>query len=316
MNTFWKQFTVIMFLILNLLLISGLSWFMYETTSLIATLDTKIDIYEQYRQNEFVKVRDLVDHLHTMRKLQSEWNKLSMIYTDILKDKQAQLEIDQGVLDFNYQELKKSQRKVENNLEQTDLYNVENIKQANFILYNETRGSGGSGTHIKIDGKSYILTCAHLIDEVATEKLVVIDDEGDWLPIELVKYNRKKDLALFRFFGAEDLPYLEIGKEAPKVGSKVLVIGNPDSLTDVLSDGIISQIEDNHYLVTNKIYYGNSGGALLYKGKVVGVMSKLLINFMPPVFVSYGEAVGLADIITFLEGSTFVTYTNEVSSDK
>jgi len=180
-----------------------------------------------------------------------------------------------------------------------DLDNVENIKKANVLIVNTTAQVEGSGSHIKIKGENYILTCAHLIKE-DKDFIWAILDTGTWHPLELIKIDKEKDLALFKVFMVEDLPYLEISDKSPKEGSEVILIGNPADLEDVITNGILAKIEENNYLFTNLNYYGNSGGALLYKGKIVGVISASLSYIRPFLTVHYGCSSKLEQIREFL----------------
>ena len=178
--------------------------------------------------------------------------------------------------------------------------NVEKYKKANLLIYNATANFSGSGTHIKIKNKDYILTASHLIEN-PDDFIWGILDNGDWHPLELTKINKEKDLILFRVFGLECHPYLEISDESPKEGSKIIVIGNPDDMKDVITDGIISKVGRKGYLFTNIIYFGNSGGAILYKGKIIGVVSEFRCYFQIPIFVNYGFGCKLEMIKDFLE---------------
>ena len=51
----------------------------------------------------------------------------------------------------------------------------------------------------------------------------------------------------------------------------IYVIGNTNGLVDVITQGVIAKKGKKVIRFTNSIWYGNSGGAILYKGKIVGV---------------------------------------------
>jgi len=182
-----------------------------------------------------------------------------------------------------------------------DIPEIEKLKKANVLIENVTIKRCGSGTHIKIDKKSYILTCAHLIKEnnnIINAKL----DNGDTHPLQLLKKNKELDLALFKIWAVGDLPYLEISDEEPKEGSEVTVIGNPNAIVDVVTDGIISHIDDKGYTITNTIFFGSSGGCVIYKNRIIGVVTQFRIFFNPPVIANYGYAIKLSIIQEFLKG--------------
>jgi len=179
--------------------------------------------------------------------------------------------------------------------------NIESIKKANLLILNMTRGCTGSGTHIRIKNQDYILSVAHLIDD-ENDILWAIGDNKEKYNLSIVKYNEATDLALFKINKAcPELPYLEISEEFPIEGSEVLIIGNPAGETDIVTEGIIAKVDSLHYTVTNLVYYGNSGGALLYKGKIIGVVSQLDCKIKPPVYVNYGKCVNLTIIKEFLK---------------
>lgn len=183
-----------------------------------------------------------------------------------------------------------------------DIEEVNKIQDANILIVNNTLGCSGSGTYIKLDKGYFILSCAHLIDE-ETDTLVGILDNGKTLKLEIVKFDVSKDLSLLKIkTPVNDLAYLELSSEHPKSGSAIVVIGNPDFMTDVITEGVIANVKPTNYIITNLIYYGNSGGAVIYKGKVVGVVTQFRIFFNPPVFVNYGYAISLTEIYSFLEG--------------
>lgn len=177
--------------------------------------------------------------------------------------------------------LKNQQTEIENKLEETkkiDLDNAEDIKQANLVIYNTAYGTQGSGSHIKIGDDYYVLTCMHML-RTKNDFIWSVDDSNTWRPLELVKVDRKNDLALFRIYMTEDLPYLEISEIFPKAGSEIVIIGNPSNYEDILTDGIISKITKNEYIFTNIVYFGNSGGSILYKGKIIGVVTQMEMTY-------------------------------------
>jgi len=211
----------------------------------------------------------------------------------------------EGILQLakNVEELKDNLIKANENMKKLkpiDLPNIENIKEANLVIYNSTVGTGGSGTHIKIKGNSYILSVAHMVDN-KDDKLFGITNDGIFYPLILEKIDKKADLSLFKIVGIEDLPYLKIADESPKEGSEIVIIGNPDSLEDIVTEGIIAKVTKKGYVFTNTVFFGNSGGAILYKGKIAGVVSQLRTYFnFPIVYVNYGYGSNLRTIQNFL----------------
>ena len=269
------------------------SWVFFQNSIwILAKINRKMEIYHLQQQ---LQVREIQETIKGSFEL--------IIENDI-----KQLQFDKNVVSLldsmtgNIETLKENNKDLARRLQTTKLIDVENvdqIKQANVLVGNVNEGIEGSGTHIKINGESYLLTCAHLIIE-NEDDIIGILDNGDMHPLQLVKINRETDLALFKIYGVGDLPYFKIADVEPKEGSEIIVVGNPNRMTDVITDGILAKINEEGYIFTNLIYSGSSGGAMLYKGKVIGIVSEFRVCFTPPIFVNYGYAVKLNTIKDFL----------------
>lgn len=283
-----KNLRIVKYLvILNLVLLILTGFMYYGTGSLLKQVENQVDIYG----------------INTQTNLTEIYNKVIDIAIDNINRDALILDIIK-IINSKLENVKKENEKLKKDItyyQGLDVKDIEKIKQANLYILNDTVGISGSGTHIKIKGKSYILTCAHLFEEV-TDTMYAIEDNGHWTGVKILAYNKKIDLALLTVDNLIQQSYLEIADKAPKEGSKVMVIGNPAGLLDVVTDGIVAKRNDIHYLITNTTYFGNSGGALLYDGKIVGVMSQLVTYFNFPCFVNYGLSVNLEQIHEFLEG--------------
>jgi len=283
--------------------------------STLGTLSNKIEIYEQQRNELLVEVAhsiaDLADYTLENDRSQNEISKIILnkvidntIKVDNIRKEQITVEEDFEVVKSNVEEklkvvesnvdkIAEVQKKYEGvlkNIKTIDIENIDDIKGANVLIYNITANTFGSGTHIKINEKSYILTCAHLVKNQGDELW------ADVYSLELVRLDVKRDLALYAIDCGDLIPYLEVSDVAPKEGSEVLVIGNPDLIDDMITDGIVAKMDKGYYIVTNKIYFGSSGGAVLYKGKIVGVVTKFRVMFTPPMITNCAEATNLASI--------------------
>jgi S1-C subfamily serine protease len=278
---------------------------------LLASLQGKIDIFETHRQIQIVEIKNIIKDIIEIT-IKNDEKQIEMI-TDISKltkyiaemsieNDKKQLELIKDLMK-NVEILKEKQILTERELKVSKSLKSENVKRfkkANLLIYNTTVGTSGSGTHIKIKNENYILTASHLIDE-PDDFIYGILDNGDWQSMKLIKINRKKDLALFKIYNLEHYSYLEISDEIPEQGDKITVIGNPAGLIDVITDGIIAKIEKEGYLFTNQIFFGSSGGAILYKDKIIGVVTQFRTLFQIPVFVNYGFGCKLEMINEFLE---------------
>jgi len=271
------QIVLIILLISNLVVVGILGYNSSLESNAIVILQNKLEIFAQY-------------HQETVNKIIDQYNEILVASAQKILGLEKAIETLQKLIDE-----KKS----------IDLTKVNQIKEANLLIINATAGFMGSGTHIKLNNKSYILTCAHLLID-KEDKIVAQDDNGYYHFTEVVKVNEDMDLMLLETTTIGKLAYLEISDIFPAQGSEVLVIGNPSGLLNMITDGIISQIEKTYYIITNKIYFGNSGGALIYKGKVVGVISQIAtfsnVTLTGVVAQNYGVVVKLEHILTFLSG--------------
>lgn len=284
----WIEYFIAFIIIISIVFIGFYSSLVVKKLGmLISILQNKIEIHELYRQRELKELRGIINKMTTL----------------VIENDRYQLELVEDI-NKNLEEIQKIQSQIENELKtrkQIDLSNVEDIKKANIIVYNTTMDISGSGSHIVIKGKHYILTCAHLVENKENFVWGVLD-EGTWHLLGLVKINKGKDLALFEIFMVEDLPYLEISDESPVEGSEVVVIGNPDDLKDIITEGIIAKVKNKRYILTNKIYFGSSGGAVLYKGKIVGVVNQIVVySKFSKIFVNYAYSLNLETIKEFLK---------------
>ena len=271
------QIVLIILLISNLVVVGILGYNSSLESNAIVILQNKLEIFAQY-------------HQETVNKIIDQYNEILVASAQKILGLEKAIETLQKLIDE-----KKS----------IDLTKVNQIKEANLLIINATAGFMGSGTHIKLNNKSYILTCAHLLID-KEDKIVAQDDNGYYHFTEVVKVNEDMDLMLLETTTIGKLAYLEISDIFPEQGSEVTVIGNPSGLLNMITDGIISQIEKTYYIITNKIYFGNSGGALIYKGKVVGVISQIAtfsnVTLTGVVAQNYGVVVKLEHILTFLSG--------------
>ena len=69
--------------------------------------------------------------------------------------------------------------------------------------------------------------------------------------------------------------FFSIAKDKPIIGEKVYAIGSPRGFENTISEGIISQWQENNLMqISVPIDHGSSGGALINEyGEVVGITS-------------------------------------------
>lgn len=145
----------------------------------------------------------------------------------------------------------------------------------------------GQGSGIIMTQSGYILTCAHVIDEVSNGKIRVVLDDNTEYDATVVGYDARTDIGILKISPTGTLNVAEFGdSNALKVGEQVIAIGNPGGLQffGSFSDGKVSAIDRP---VNSSIGYtmkciqhtaaispGNSGGMLVNMyGQVIGINS-------------------------------------------
>lgn len=141
----------------------------------------------------------------------------------------------------------------------------------------------GSGVIIDAE-KGLILTNHHVVQGAATIKISLVD--GREFDAKMLGSDKETDIAVVQI-AAKNLTALPIGdSDSLRVGDFVIAIGNPFSLGNSVTSGIVSakgrqglgieEFED--FIQTDAaINPGNSGGALVnLRGEIVGVNTAIL----------------------------------------
>lgn len=152
----------------------------------------------------------------------------------------------------------------------------------------------GSGFVVTADG--LIVTNRHVVKDGSSFTIETAD--GNEWNARIAVIDRLQDLAVLRVSAPERLAGpLRLSRQAPKAGSKVMVIGSPLGLEQSVSDGIVSavrKLDDGTELIqiTAPISPGSSGS---------------------PVVDSFGDAVGVATFtLTRGENVNFAISTKHV----
>lgn len=143
------------------------------------------------------------------------------------------------------------------------------------------RRGQGSGFLISSDG--YILTNAHVVDDV-DEVTVKLNDKREFRA-KVIGSDARTDVALIKI-NADNLPRVTIGDpNRLKVGEWVLAIGAPFGFENSVTAGIVSakgrSLPDENYVpfiqTDAAVNPGNSGGPLFnLRGEVVGINSQII----------------------------------------
>lgn len=170
--------------------------------------------------------------------------------------------------------------------------------------YMNAKEAYGAGSGIIISSDGYIITNAHVVDDM--DRYVVhvtttdpIEGTGvvDEYEATLVGSDTDTDLAVIKI-EADNLQAAVLGNsDELHLGDDVVVIGNPMGLETSVTKGIVSGLNRQLYSSERSlssiqtdaaINSGNSGGALFNMyGEVVGVVNEKLVN-------NYAENVGFA----------------------
>lgn len=148
-------------------------------------------------------------------------------------------------------------------------------KYSRSVVVVKTQTGMGSGFFINYNG--HIVTNKHVLTDWSKAEIKTVG--GNIYKISgIIREDAVGDLVI----ASTDAPSSEsapvnLTAELPKVGEKIMVIGNPLGLEQTLADGIVSSIRTNqsgvrYIQVTAPVSSGNSGGPLLNMyGEVIGV---------------------------------------------
>ena len=135
----------------------------------------------------------------------------------------------------------------------------------------------GQGSGFVVRENGVILSSYHVI-EGAYSATAEFEDGSSYDITEIIAADTTEDYAFLRLAGATGLPEVRLGDSAQLVlGEKIVAIGNPQGLSNTISDGIVSTVRRringvDYIQITAPISAGSSGGPLFnMKGQVVGI---------------------------------------------
>ncbi|HVV98722.1 MAG TPA: trypsin-like peptidase domain-containing protein [Planctomycetaceae bacterium] len=168
---------------------------------------------------------------------------------------------------------------------QASVVNINSEKTA-FDRDTYTTGTGrkinGMGSGIIIDERGYIVTNQHVISDVDSLSVTLIDGSTHYAKI--ISYDRKHDLAIIKINAPMPLQVMPLGTSSDlMLGETVITVGNPFGYTHSVTSGIVSSLSrdvevnekqgyKNLIQTDASINPGNSGGPLInLEGDVVGI---------------------------------------------
>jgi serine protease Do len=168
----------------------------------------------------------------------------------------------------------------------------------------------GQGSGFIISGDGYILTNAHVVDDV-DEVVVKLNDKREFRA-KVMGTDQRTDVALLKI-NADNLPRVAIGNpDRLKVGEWVLAIGAPFGFENSVTAGIVSAKgrslpQENYvpFIQTDvAVNPGNSGGPLFnMRGEVVGVNSQIISRSGGYMGLSFAIPIDVAmDVAEQLKG--------------
>jgi serine protease Do len=162
--------------------------------------------------------------------------------------------------------------------------------------------SSGSGFFISPDG--YVVTNNHVVDNA--EEIKVVLKDGKELKATVVGRDEGTDLAVLKVEG-HDYAYVDFENSArPRVGDWVLAVGNPFSLGNTATAGIVSAYNRNigetfvdYIQIDAPINRGNSGGPTFdVYGRVIGVNTAIFSPSGGSVGIGFDIPADIAESIT------------------
>ena len=209
----------------------------------------------------------------------------------------------------------------------------EKVKDTVVMVYNYQRVTGytepvkyGGGSGVVFTSDGYVITNAHVV-EGATKLTVIASDYTDSdktneYEATLIGKDTYSDLAVLKVEREEPFEYAKLGdSDTVRVGQDICVLGNPKSLMNSLTKGIVSglgraSIYNSAYgtstiQIDAAINSGNSGGGLFdMYGNVIGIIDYKLTSNTSTAIENIGFAITINDakpIINDLMTKGYVT---------
>jgi hypothetical protein len=159
---------------------------------------------------------------------------------------------------------------------------------ASITIYDGDSKPLGSATGFFISHDLFVTSQHVLNSEEIKSVRAAFPDGSHFYADRVISWNTHNDLAIVRLMSGERTrSYLQLSKSEPRVGEKVVVIGNPRGLGWTVSEGIVSasrESAENGYLVRRlqisaDISPGSSGSPVFnLRGEVVGVIEGALAD--------------------------------------
>ena len=177
--------------------------------------------------------------------------------------------------------------------------NEPSLRESFVINQPRARSRQGSGVIIE---KGRVLTNYHVV--AAADEILVTLDDGHQLRGEILGTDPDTDLAVISIEEHDHQPLAIANMQTTRVGDVVLAIGNPYSIGQTVTQGIISatgrdrvglSTYENFIQTDAAINPGNSGGALINtRGEIVGINSAIFSQSGSYQGISFAIPIDLA----------------------
>ena len=152
---------------------------------------------------------------------------------------------------------------------------LETIKDSVVLvnIYDDNEDIIATGSGFSAYQENWIVTNYHVIENASNIK-VVTDDNKEYAVNDIIIFDIAEDLAIISIEGK--LKPLKLGNgKSLKSTQKVIAIGSPMGEKNTISEGIISNADENDVIrITAPISHGSSGGVLLNsRHRVIGITS-------------------------------------------
>jgi S1-C subfamily serine protease len=145
-----------------------------------------------------------------------------------------------------------------------------------------TSGGGaitGSGNYFKIRDQYFIITAAHVINDMS--QIFVTERSGFSYTAKVQHVDYFRDIAII--VPERQLMYTEAidyrSSKYVEIGKEVFYCGNPNNQYFLNFDGRISGVDGQYLTINNFAWPGSSGSVVFNKeGKVVGVLSAVSVD--------------------------------------
>lgn len=124
-------------------------------------------------------------------------------------------------------------------------------------------------------------SCRNFGDEI---NITYWDEPWKTYRANILRYNDLHDVALLQVPNPPDVSPLDIADSEPAIGSKIVMVGHPESLYWAVSEGAAGFMrkwskDRNVFQIVAPINHGNSGGPVLNnRGEVIGLLSFTLVD--------------------------------------